>query len=119
MRAGTAGAPAQSVARNACRTIRAPQGCIVTALEGRVWMTVAGDGGDYWLEPGEALPLAPGEWARISGWREAVRFEVQPLAPLHEWRLARMRTWIRARLARRGPESLAGTRARAVKERMA
>jgi hypothetical protein len=113
---------AQWLARDGCRTIRAPEGCIVTALEGRVWMTVEGDADDYWLEPGEALPLAPGERARISGWRESVCYEVQPLAPVHTWRFARLRVGmqvLRVRLARRVPHGPADARARAVKARVA
>jgi len=118
-RGGTAGTLALWVARDACRTIRPAQGCIVMALEGRVWMTVEGDGEDYWLEPGEGLPLAPGERARIGGWREAVRFEVQPLASPPDWRFARLCVWVRSRLARRTSRRLAGARARAPQERMA
>lgn len=103
---------------DACRTIRVAQGGVVMALEGRVWMTVDGDAGDYWLEPGEALPLAPGERARISGWREGVRFEVrcevEPLVLLHAWRFAQLR----ARLARCAPRRLADERNRAAQERV-
>ena len=119
MRAGTAEARALWVARDACRTIRPAQGCIVMALEGRVWLTVEGDGEDYWLEPGERLPLAPGERARIGGWREAVRFEVQPPAPPPDWRFARLRIWVRSRLVRPASRGLAGARARAPQERVA
>jgi hypothetical protein len=39
-------------------------------------MTVEGDAADYWLEPGEALPFAPGERVWIGGWNEAVCCEV-------------------------------------------
>ncbi|WP_321912584.1 MULTISPECIES: DUF2917 domain-containing protein [unclassified Paraburkholderia] len=108
---------------DACRTIRAAQGGVVMALEGRVWMTVEGDTEDYWLEPGEALPLAPGERARISGWREGVRFEVrcegELLAQPREWRFARLRAWLQVRLTRRAPRRLAGARDRAPQERVA
>ena len=100
---------------DACRTIRVAQGGVVMALEGRVWMTVEGDAEDYWLEPGEALPLAPGERARISGWRQGVRFEVRcevgPLVLLH--------AWLRARRARCTPRRLAAARNRAAQERVA
>ncbi|SDD53862.1 DUF2917 domain-containing protein [Paraburkholderia lycopersici] len=112
----TADALALSVPRDACRTIRAAHGCFVMAVQGRVWMTVEGDAEDYWLAPGEALPLAPGEQARISGWREAVRCEVQPLSQPRERRFARLRAWMRGRLAKRG---LASVRAREPKERAA
>ena len=105
-----------------CRTIHVAQGGVVMALEGRVWMTVEGDAEDYWLEPGEALPLAPGERARISGWREGVRFEVrcevEPLALPLEWCFAQLRTWLDARSARRAPRRLAGVRNRAPEERV-
>ncbi|WP_233882334.1 DUF2917 domain-containing protein [Paraburkholderia flagellata] len=108
---------------DACHTIRVGQGGVVMALEGRVWMTVEGDAEDYWLEPGEALPLAPGERARISGWREGVRFEVrcevEPLVLLHAWRFAQLCAWLRARLARCAPRRLADVRNRAAQERVA
>lgn len=108
---------------DACRTIRVTQGGVVTPLQGRVWMTVEGDAGDYWLEPGEALPLAPGERARISGWREAVRVEVrceaEPLAQPRKWRFARLRAWLQVRLARRAPRRLAGARSHPPEERVA
>jgi hypothetical protein len=107
------------VASGACRTIRSVQSCIVTAREGRVWMTIEGDGEDYWLEPGEALPLAPGERARIGGWREAVRFEVQPMVQPHAWHFGRLGAWLRVRLVRHAGRGLAGVRARAPKERAA
>ncbi|WP_322033671.1 DUF2917 domain-containing protein [Paraburkholderia sp. J76] len=129
--AESAGALALWVACDACRTIRLAQGGVVAALEGRVWMTVEGDAGDYWLEPGEAIPLAPGERARIGGWREAVRFEVrsevEPAAQPHEWCFGRLRTWLSARLRVRFPARLparlparaAQARNRAVPERVA
>ncbi|MEM5311860.1 DUF2917 domain-containing protein [Paraburkholderia sp. JHI869] len=118
---GAAFSGALWVPSGACHTIRLAQGGVVVALEGRVWMTVEGDAEDYWLEPGEALPLAPGERARVSGWREAVRFELrsEPLAQPPEWRFARLRAWMQARLARRAPRSQAQARNRAPKERVA
>lgn len=128
MRAGTrvgtradfADAFALWVPCGACRAIHVARGGVVMALEGRVWMTVEGDAEDYWLQPGEALPLAPGERARISGWREGVRFEVrcelEPLAPPHKWRFAQLRAWLHARPALR---RLAGSRNRAPQERVA
>ncbi|WP_321942801.1 DUF2917 domain-containing protein [Paraburkholderia tropica] len=64
------------VPRGACRRVRREQGGVLGVLEGRVLMTVEGDAQDFWLEPGEALPFAPGERVWIGGWDEAVRCEV-------------------------------------------
>ncbi|MBN3855523.1 DUF2917 domain-containing protein [Paraburkholderia sp. Ac-20340] len=74
------------VARRACRLVRRAQGGVIGVLEGRVLMTVEGDAQDYWLEPGEALPFAPGERVWIGGWDEAVSCEVSvPMAPELAW----------------------------------
>lgn len=86
------------VPRGACRRVRRAQGGVLGVLEGRVLMTVEGDAQDFWLEPGEALPFAPGERVWIGGWDEAVRCEVltgvsTPVSvsgdgPLARWRAA-------------------------------
>lgn len=67
-----------SVARGMCSTWRATQSGWLAACAGRVWITVEGDPEDYWLAPGEVLPLAAGECARIGGWDEAVACEWRP-----------------------------------------
>jgi hypothetical protein len=93
-RAGHAKVERLVVEKRACRLVRRAQGGVIGVLEGRVLMTVEGDAQDYWLEPGEALPFAPGERVWIGGWDEAVCCEVSvPQAPetvwlMQCWRLA-------------------------------
>jgi hypothetical protein len=91
-----------SIARGTCRTLRATQGGWVSVRAGRAWVTVQGDPEDYWLAPGEALPVAPGERVCIGGWDEAVLCEWGPLdamesvksAPLASQPWAALRTWL-------------------------
>ncbi|WP_185218865.1 DUF2917 domain-containing protein [Paraburkholderia dinghuensis] len=61
-----------NIARGTCRTWRATRGGWLGARAGLVWVTVEGDSEDYWLAPGEALPVARGERVRIGGWDEDV-----------------------------------------------
>ncbi|WP_233863837.1 DUF2917 domain-containing protein [Paraburkholderia adhaesiva] len=68
-----------NIARGTCRTWRAAHGGWLGARVGLVWITVEGDPEDYWLAPGEALPVARGERVRIGGWDEAVICEWHPL----------------------------------------
>jgi hypothetical protein len=84
-----AAATTLDIARGTCRTWRAGQGGWLSVCAGRAWVTVEGDPEDYWLAPGEALPVALGERVWIGGWDEAVLCEwcvlyaedVAPLAP--------------------------------------
>jgi hypothetical protein len=75
------------IARGTCRLVRHVEGGVLGVLEGRVLMTVEGDAQDYWLEPGEALPFAPGERVWVGGWDEAVRCEL--CTPQASWGKAR------------------------------
>ena len=89
------------IARGSCRLVRHVEGGVLGALEGRVLMTVEGDAQDYWLDPGEALPFAPGERVWVGGWDEAVRCEVRtPCAPWGEGRAFALLGWLAALAAR-------------------
>jgi len=96
-----------AIGRGACRGVRAAQATELTVSEGRAWITVERDAADYWLEPGDALPLAAGERAWIGGWDAAVRCEIAPLAgpvtrpPIAAFGacLRRCAAWTRALLA--------------------
>jgi len=68
-----------NIAQGACSTWRAARGGWLGACAGHAWVTVEGDPEDYWLAPGEALPVAPGERVRVGGWNEAVSCEWLPL----------------------------------------
>lgn len=81
------------IARGTCRLVRHVEGGVVGVLEGRVLMTVEGDAQDYWLEPGDALPFAPGERAWVGGWDEAVRCEL--CTPRASWGKARVLALLR------------------------
>lgn len=69
-----------AVAGGACRGIRVAHGVVLTVRAGHAWVTVERDAADYWLAPGDALPLAPGERAWIGGWDGAVCCELAALA---------------------------------------
>lgn len=89
-----AAATTLNIARGTCRTLRAARGGWLSARAGRAWVTVEGDPEDYWLAPGEALPVAAGERVCIGGWGEAVVCEwcallAEESAPLAE----RPRLW--------------------------
>lgn len=97
-----------SIARGTCRTLRARQGGWVSIRAGCAWVTVEGDPEDYWLAPGQALPVARGERVCIGGWDEEVVCEWGPLhavesvepvdsvesAPRASQRWAAMRMWL-------------------------
>jgi len=68
-----------AVGRGACRGVRVAQAGVLTVRVGCVWLTVERDAADYWLAPGDALPLAAGERAWIGGWDDAVCCELAPL----------------------------------------
>ena len=68
-----------AVGRGACRGVRVAQAGVLTVRVGCVWLTVERDAADYWLAPGDALPLAAGERAWVGGWDRAVCCEVVPV----------------------------------------
>ena len=105
-----AAATTLNIARGACRTLHATRGGWLGACAGRAWVTVEGDPEDYWLAPGEALPLAPGERAWIGGWDEAVVCDWRALpeeewAPLAAWRQpwGALRAWLGRQASRVAP----------------
>jgi hypothetical protein len=106
------------VPRGSCRLVRCAQSGVVEVIDGRVLMTVEGDAADYWLEPGEALPFAPGERVWIGGWNEAVCCEVRTTAPRlgvwSAWSTPALRAWL-ARLAARLGKRPARARMRALR----
>jgi hypothetical protein len=94
-----AAATTLKIVRGMCRTLRATHGGWLSVCAGRPWVTVEGDPEDYWLAPGEALPVAPGERVWIGGWDEAVVCEwCAPLAaeygPLEPQPLDALRAWL-------------------------
>jgi len=66
-------------ARGACVRVRAARWSVLTVRSGYAWITVERDAADYWLAPGDALPLAAGERAWVGGWDRAVCCEVVPV----------------------------------------
>jgi len=42
--------------------------------EGELWLTIAGDSGDYWLRAGESIRLVAGVRVHASAGREGARF---------------------------------------------
>lgn len=119
MQAGAAGTQARreelGIARGNCRLVRRASGGVLGVLEGRVLMTVEGDPQDYWLEPGEALPFAPGERVWIGGWDEAVRCELCTPSAFSGERYARVVLGWLARLVARAPKRPAQVRMRALR----
>lgn len=81
------------VGRGACRGVRATRSIVLTVRAGHAWVTVERDTADYWLAPGDALPLAAGERVWVSGWDGAVRCELAPLAQPEDGGLAALRAW--------------------------
>ena len=69
-------AAGQALTLSAART---PRRLIVTA--GRLWVTLAGQADDHWLQAGEGLTLAKGQQAVVEGWPEAAFQLLQPAAP--------------------------------------
>ena len=69
-------------ARGACVRVRAARWSVLTVRSGYAWITVERDAADYWLAPGEAVPLAAGERVWIGGWDDAVCCELAPLVPV-------------------------------------
>ncbi|CAM2178850.1 DUF2917 domain-containing protein [Paraburkholderia sacchari] len=119
MQAGAAGTQARReelrIARGNCRLVRRASGGVLGVHEGRVLMTVEGDPQDYWLEPGEALPFAPGERVWVGGWDEAVRCELCTSPALLGERCARVLLGWLARWAARAPKRFAHVRMRALR----
>lgn len=120
MQASVAGAQTRReelrIARGNCRLVRRASGGVLGAVEGRVLMTVEGDAQDYWLEPGEALPFAPGERVWIGGWDEAVCCEVcTPCASWGERRALVLPGWLARWVAPWVERLAAGLAARTLK----
>jgi hypothetical protein len=88
-----------TVERGACRRVRVMQQAALTIRSGRAWVTVERDAADYWLAPGEALPVAAGERVWIGGWNEAVCCELPFVGRRRDGAVAaiaaRARRWIR------------------------
>ncbi|MBV8271150.1 MAG: DUF2917 domain-containing protein [Cupriavidus sp.] len=55
-------------------TWRARHGQSVTALEGRLWLTVEGHIADIWLRPGDVMALPEGDRVWLSGDARGARF---------------------------------------------
>lgn len=55
-------------------TWRLAQAMQLHVSEGELWLTIAGDAGDYWLRAGESIGLAAGVRVHVSAGREGVRF---------------------------------------------
>lgn len=53
---------------------RARHGQSVTALEGRLWLTVEGQCADIWLHPGDVHALTEGDRVWLSGEAPVARF---------------------------------------------
>ncbi len=53
---------------------RARHGQSVTALEGRLWLTVEGHIADFWLRPGDVLTLPEGDRIWLSADAPGARF---------------------------------------------
>lgn len=53
---------------------RARHGQTVTALEGRLWLTIEGHPGDFWLRPGDVVALTEGDRVWLSGEADTARF---------------------------------------------
>jgi len=73
---------------------RAGYGQTVSAVAGRLWVTVEGNPHDIWLEPGAVLALPEGYRVWLSGDAPGARFTLaQTPAP---WSLRRLVAWARA-----------------------
>ncbi|UBM11236.1 DUF2917 domain-containing protein [Cupriavidus metallidurans] len=82
-------------------TWRARHGHSVTALEGRLWLTVEGHLADIWLRPGDVMTLPEGARVWLSGDAPGSRFLLtESPAP---WSLRRA-VFITRQLARRWGE---------------
>jgi hypothetical protein len=71
-----------TLGRGACGGVRVARASVLTVRSGRAWVTIERDAADYWLAPGEAVPLAAGERVWIGGWDDAVCCELAPLVPV-------------------------------------
>lgn len=55
-------------------TWRLAQAMQLHVSEGELWLTIAGDAGDYWLRAGESIDLMVGARVHASAGREGARF---------------------------------------------
>ncbi|HTR11232.1 MAG TPA: DUF2917 domain-containing protein [Paraburkholderia sp.] len=55
-------------------TWRLAQAMQLHVSEGELWLTIAGDAGDYWLRAGESIDLMAGVRVHVSAGREGARF---------------------------------------------
>ncbi|MEX3948225.1 DUF2917 domain-containing protein [Paraburkholderia sp. EG287B] len=55
-------------------TWRLAQAMQLHVSEGELWLTIAGDAGDYWLRAGESIGLAAGVCVHVSAGHEGARF---------------------------------------------
>ncbi|WP_028205294.1 DUF2917 domain-containing protein [Paraburkholderia nodosa] len=55
-------------------TWRLAQAMQLHVSEGELWLTIAGDAGDYWLRAGESIGLTAGVRVHVSAGREGARF---------------------------------------------
>ena len=55
-------------------TWRLAQAMQLHVSEGELWLTIAGDAGDYWLRAGESIGLSSGVRVHVSAGREGARF---------------------------------------------
>jgi hypothetical protein len=55
-------------------TWRLAQAVQLHVSEGELWLTIAGDAGDYWLRAGESIDLMAGVRVHVSAGREGARF---------------------------------------------
>ncbi|MCP3724735.1 DUF2917 domain-containing protein [Paraburkholderia sp. CNPSo 3272] len=55
-------------------TWRLAQAMQLHVSEGELWLTIAGDAGDYWLRAGESVGLAAGVRVHVSAGRQGARF---------------------------------------------
>jgi hypothetical protein len=55
-------------------TWRLAQAMQLHVSEGELWLTIAGDAGDYWLRAGESIDLIAGVCVHVSAGGEGARF---------------------------------------------
>lgn len=59
-----------------CVAQRHPARSRITVIAGTLWLTIAGETADYWLQAGDSLDLAPRQCAWLSAERGNARFQV-------------------------------------------
>jgi hypothetical protein len=80
------------LARDRAMSLWPRRTCVLTLAEGRVWATVDGPhggplpgGGDYVLEAGDQLTVAPGRQLVIATWGAPASFRWDPLPQMAAW----------------------------------